>query len=111
MPAAEMIGVLIPILAILIGGLVVLLPIAGLTARFALKPVVEAFVSLRSRSGQDERIAVLEQRLALMEQQLHGLESAHLRIEEERSFDRSLHPGAQSPQSTAQAVPVFKREG
>jgi hypothetical protein len=111
MPAAETIGILIPILAILIGGLVVLLPIAGLTARFALKPVVEAFVSLRSRPGQDERIAVLEQRLALIEQQVHSLETSHLRIEDERSFDRSLQAGAPSPQSPAQTVPVFKREG
>lgn len=108
MPAAEIIGVFIPILAILLGGLIVLLPIAGLTARFALKPVVEAFASLRSRPGQDELVSMLEQRLALMEQQMHGLETSLRRIEEDRSFDRSLHAGAQTPKQTAAAVPVFK---
>jgi hypothetical protein len=111
MPAAETIGIFIPILAILMAGLIVLVPIAGLTARFALKPVIEAFVSLRARGGHDEKfLAVLEQRLALMEQQLHTLESSLHRLEEERSFERSLQAGRPEASPARTSVPVYRSE-
>jgi TolA-binding protein len=111
METAQMIGILIPILAILIGGMILLVPIVGLTARFALKPIVEAFAHLRSTPGQDQLVSVLEQRLALMEQQLHGLESSVRRLEEDSEFQRQLTAGRNEPREVeakaAPRVPVF----
>jgi DNA-binding transcriptional MerR regulator len=82
--------VLIPIVAILIGGLVVLIPIAGITARFALKPIIEAISQLRSGPGSDQRVAYLEQRLSLVEEQMHALERDNQRLLEESDFRKQL---------------------
>ena len=81
---------LVPILAILVGGTAILLPIAGFTARFALKPVVEAFAAFKGTQGADQRVLLLEQRLALLEEQLHAMERDQQRLLEESDFRRQL---------------------
>ena len=68
-----LLGTLIPIAAILIGGLLLLIPVAGLTLRFALKPAMEAYAQMREAQGQDRTVQLLEQRVALLEEQLHAL--------------------------------------
>lgn len=93
MDTAMLIGSFIPILAILFGGLIVLVPILGLTLRFALKPAVEAYERLRSSGGDEKLVAMLEQRLALVEQQMHQIESSVRQIEEQRDFDLRLAAG------------------
>jgi len=50
-----------------LGLLCLLLPMAGLTLRFALKPLVEAW---GLRRGSHEAIALLEKRIALLEREL-----------------------------------------
>ena len=82
--------ILIPIIAILVGGTAIILPIAGLTARFALKPVVEAYAKLKASQGSDQRVDVMEQRLSLLEEQLHALERDNARLLEEADFRRQL---------------------
>lgn len=82
--------ILVPITAILVFGTAVIIPIAGITARFALKPVVEAFARLRESQGSGERQALTEQRLALLEEQLHALERDQARLLEEADFRRQL---------------------
>jgi len=67
------IGTFIPIVAILMGGLLLLIPVAGLTLRFALKPVLESFGQLRESRAQSEALRLMEQRLALLEEQMHAL--------------------------------------
>ena len=57
-------------LAIFMAISVVLVPVIGLTARFALKPTVEALGRFFDKKGNDEAISILERRMALMEQQL-----------------------------------------
>jgi hypothetical protein len=67
---------LIPIFAILVGGLIVLLPLAGLVLRFALKPAIESYVQAKQASsgGADhEHIAIIEERVALLEAQIRGV--------------------------------------
>lgn len=78
------------IVAIVMGMLVVLIPIAGLTARFALKPVVEALARYRESQHAGQHVALLEQRVALLEQQTQLLESGVERLTEERDFHRQL---------------------
>jgi hypothetical protein len=82
--------VLVPILAILVTGAAVLIPIVGITARFALKPVVEAFARLKESQGAGERQALMEQRIALLEEQLHAMERDQARLLEEADFRRQL---------------------
>jgi hypothetical protein len=82
--------ILIPIIAILIGGLIVLIPIAGITARLALKPIIEAISHMKNSSGADQRVALLEQRLSLLEEQLHAVERDNQRLLEESEFRKQL---------------------
>jgi hypothetical protein len=83
---------LIPIVGILMGGLIVLIPVAGLTARFALKPVVEAIIRVRAGQGANtaEALSLLERRVALLEQQNRELETALERVSAAKDFDRQL---------------------
>jgi len=72
------------------GLLIVLIPVFGLTVRFALKPTVEALMRARSEvSGQDQA-ALLERRLNLLETQLEQTSEALTRLSEEAEFRRQL---------------------
>ena len=82
---------LIPLVAIVMGSLMFLIPIAGLTARFAIKPVLEAIRGSRDNSGANPReLAMLEQRVALLEAQYQGLENSVERLSEVKDFERRL---------------------
>lgn len=82
--------ILVPLAAILVCGTAIIIPVAGITARFALKPVVEAFARLKESQGAGERQALMEQRLALLEEQLHSLEREQARLLDEADFRRRL---------------------
>ena len=84
--------ILIPLVLGTLGILTVLIPIAGLTARFALKPIVEAIARMREvQAGATGReLNVLEQRVALLEQQYQTLDHTVERIAEIKDFDRQL---------------------
>ena len=87
--------ILIPLVLGTLGILTVLIPIAGLTARFALKPIVEAIARMKEvQAGATGReLNVLEQRVALLEQQYQSLDSTVERIAEIKDFDRQLTAG------------------
>lgn len=82
------------IVAVVMGLMVVLIPVAGVTARFALKPIAEAVARMRESQGAGRELQLVEQRLALMEQQLSNLESDVRRVEEKADFDRRLSAGS-----------------
>lgn len=84
---------LIPLVAIVMGCLIVLIPVAGFTARFAIKPITESIAKMREGSSNAREVAVLEQRVALVEQQLQHIETAMDRIATARDFDRQLSSG------------------
>jgi hypothetical protein len=88
-------GDLTGLVAVTLGCLIVLVPIAGITARFALKPIVESFAKMRELQGgtTGRELNVLEQRVALLEQQHQALEGAIQRIGELKDFDRQLKSG------------------
>jgi len=78
---------------IFFGSMVVLIPIAGLTARFALKPVVESLARAKESGARTEEIAMLERRIALLEQEvqmLSGIRDDVTRLVEELEFQRKL---------------------
>ncbi|CAN5905281.1 MAG: hypothetical protein H0W11_11370 [Gemmatimonadetes bacterium] len=72
------------ILAMLLG-LAVLTPVVGLTARFALKPVVEALARMREAQGANQAVAMLERRMTLVEQEMQVLSAVH--DDEQRAGD------------------------
>lgn len=69
---------------------VVVIPVIGITARFALKPTVEALSHFLEGRGQEESTRILERRIALLEQQVDVLESGLRRVEEVTEFDHRL---------------------
>ena len=91
-----LIGAFIPIVAILVGGLAILIPIAGLTLRFALKPALESLARLREDQTQTQEVRLLEQRLSLVEEQVHQLSQTR---EWERSLSDARSPAVGSGES------------
>ena len=81
------------IVAIVLGMSVVLIPIAGLTARFALKPLVESLGKVNEVRGVEETVAITERRVALLEQQLEAMDSTLRHLEAGEAFDRALGSG------------------
>jgi hypothetical protein len=82
---------------VIMGSLILLIPVAGLTARFAMKPVVESMAKLRQGSNQGEAVNMLERRIALLEkevQNLSGIRDDLGRLIEEMEFQRQLKAGA-----------------
>lgn len=69
---------------------VVVIPVIGITARFALKPTVEALSQFLEGRGQEESTRIMERRIALLEQQVDVLESGLRRVEEVTEFDHRL---------------------
>ena len=79
----------------------VLIPSLGLTARFALKPIVESILRIREsldrgRTMQDPRLEALEERVAAMQETLE-------RVAQTVEFDRQLQ--APPPQQAITPAP------
>jgi len=91
------------IIAVIMGISVVLIPVIGFTARFALKPVVEALSKVFESRGMDESLQIMERRMALMEAQLETLGSSMNRLEETARFDAQLRAG---PDNTKDEFPA-----
>jgi uncharacterized protein (DUF2164 family) len=90
-------------LAIFLGMMVILIPIAGLTARFALKPLMEALASYRELQGDNQAQQLIERRMALMEEQMHSMDRAIRELAEESEFRRDLESG--KPKHAALPLP------
>lgn len=85
------------IVAIVLGMSVVLIPIMGLTARFALKPLVESLGKVNEVRGVEETVAITERRVALLEQQLEAMDATVRHLEAGEAFDRALGVPAAQP--------------
>ncbi|NIP58233.1 MAG: hypothetical protein GWM92_08200 [Gemmatimonadetes bacterium] len=81
------------IVAIVMGISIILIPILGLTARFALKPTVEALSKFFESKGAEETIRILERRVGLLEQQVESMESTVRHLEEVSEFQSRLRAG------------------
>lgn len=64
---------LVELIIPLVGMLIVLIPVTGLTARFVLKPIVEAIARLRETQTTNQALLMLERRMNLMEQEMQGI--------------------------------------
>lgn len=87
---------LVALSAVVLGCLMFLIPIAGLTARFALKPITEALGRGRDTSADREALALLERRLSLLEQEVHSIGDMRAdvsRLIQELEFHKQLTEG------------------
>ena len=56
-------------------GLTILVPVVGLTARIALKPIAELMSRAREGNQMNSSLALLERRMELLEREMQGLGS------------------------------------
>jgi hypothetical protein len=61
---------LVALTAVILGCLMFLIPIAGLTLRFAIKPISEAIGRMNASGTEQETLRLLERRVALLEQEV-----------------------------------------
>ncbi len=89
------------LVATVLGISIVLVPVIGLTARYALKPTVEALSRLFEKGSTDRSLQILERRMELQEQEVEALRNAVRSLSEGREFERQLAapppPGAPVP--------------
>ena len=78
------------VVAVVLGMLTILIPIAGLTARFALKPLVESMARLFDNRTVENTVEITERRVALLESQVESLEQTVKQLRDARDFDRQL---------------------
>jgi len=78
------------IVAVFMGTLIVLIPVAGATVRFAIKPIAEAMGRMKESKGSAEQLSLMQQRMELMEHQLGAMESEMHRIKEVAEFTAQL---------------------
>jgi len=81
---------LVALVSAILGISIVLVPVIGLTARFALKPVVEALGKVFESRSLDENVRILERRVELQEQQIDALQSSLQQLTDARDFERQL---------------------
>jgi hypothetical protein len=85
------------LVATILGISIVLVPVIGLTARFALKPVVEALAKVFEGRGEEEAMRILERRVELQEQEIMMLHQTVRGLNDAREFDRRLSAPEQTP--------------
>jgi hypothetical protein len=93
------------VIATIMGISIVLVPVIGLTARFALKPLAESLGHFFQSKNVEESVRILERRMALMEQHLESIETSLQRLNEAAEFHRELHSGAPAPAGQIGAAP------
>lgn len=86
----------VALVSVIMGISIVLIPVAGLTARYALKPVVDALGRYLEGKGSEEATKITDRRLALLEQQIEEMQGALNRLVEVSEFNESLR-GARRP--------------
>jgi uncharacterized protein YybS (DUF2232 family) len=78
------------VVAVFMGTLIVLIPVAGVTIRFAIKPIAEAMARMKESQGAAEQMKLMQQRMELMEHQLGAMESEMHRVKEVTEFTAQL---------------------
>ena len=81
---------LIALTAVILGCTIVIIPVAGLTARYAIKPLIDSWVKMREAPASDEHVRMLERRIVMLEKQVEVLERDSTRLLEEADFRERL---------------------
>jgi hypothetical protein len=102
-----------PLLALAIVAFVVSIPVVAFSARFAIKPVVDALIRLREaqgKSGADHDMLMLQdRRLSLLESEMQHITTSLERLADAQEFQASLNTGAlaglSAPKSAQADIP------
>lgn len=86
----EIIFAMTGVLAVLLAGLVVLIPVLGLTIRFALRPLVDAWVQLRKDGAIETETDLLRRQVHLLETELQQMQHSVQSLTEAQEFQRRL---------------------
>jgi hypothetical protein len=78
------------LVAVILGISIVLVPVIGLTARYALSPTVQALARLFESKSTEDTVRILERRLELQEQEIALLSQTVRGLAEGRDFERQL---------------------
>jgi hypothetical protein len=78
------------VIAVVLGISIVLVPVIGLTARFALGPAVAALAQAFESRGADETLRIIERRMELQEQEIAMLTQTVHNLTEAQNFQRQL---------------------
>ena len=89
--------------AIILGSLMFLIPIAGITARIALKPLTEALARYREMQGDKAAAELTERRVSLLEEQLHSIDRSIRELTDAAEFNRELQSGPRRQRLAAPA--------
>lgn len=85
------------IVAVIMGVSIVLIPVIGLTARYALKPLVDSLGTFFQNKGVEENVKILERRMSLLEQQIESMDGSLRRMAEKAEFDEQLRSAGPPP--------------
>ncbi len=78
----------------ILGVLIILVPVLGLTLRMVAKPLAEAFAQVQAAQGRGSHVRALEQRMEAIEQHVREVDRAVARLGEDEQFLRQLEaPG------------------
>ncbi|MBW3534131.1 MAG: hypothetical protein KY453_02765 [Gemmatimonadetes bacterium] len=93
------------IVAVIMGVSVILIPVMGITARFALKPFVESLGHFFQGRNVEEGVKILERRMSLLEQQIESMDGTLRRLAEVSEFNDELHATRSADRLTEGARP------
>jgi hypothetical protein len=103
----EQLEMLAPLIGFAIAAFVVSIPVIAFSARFAIKPVVDALIRLREAQAKtgasSEMLAMQDRRLALLESEMQHVGASLDRLVEAQEFHARLGAG-QAPASPARAA-------
>ncbi|HEX2204625.1 MAG TPA: hypothetical protein VHG91_15050 [Longimicrobium sp.] len=85
-------GDLTGLMGVLVGGAIILTPILAFSARFALKPLIEAWAKARQPSGPEAQLQ--DRRISLLEAEVQHLHATVRQLGEAVEFRSQLGPGA-----------------
>jgi hypothetical protein len=85
-------------LAVLLGGIIVLVPLLALTIRYALRPVLETWSEVRQNQIPERHSELLERRLALLESEVQHISQRCESLVEAQEFQRQLSQPAAARQ-------------
>ena len=77
-------------MAILFSGMVVLVPVLGLTLRFAIKPFFDSWAEIQRSRLKDDQDSLQARQIQLLEVELQQVQQALRSVQEAQDFQRQL---------------------
>ena len=93
-------------MAILFTGLVVLVPVLGMTLRLAIKPFFDTWAEIQRSRVATDQIAVLERQVSLLESELQQVQHVLGSVVDAQDFNRRLAESRQAPEPAPERFPA-----